>query len=747
MADHFSCPHCNRTIPRSGSDSPPPNCPGCGARITCQRCGSTLKPGETPTSDSYCLQCRAQVPDSDTELFEPSPRPPAEHTLQLPGFEVRGELGRGGMGIVYRARQLSLQREVAIKVLPPPLAANPHLLDRFRNEAAVAAGLVDSHILPVFDVQEIQGVPVIIMPLVEGSDLGRIIADRAQVKRGRPPATPHQWALLDDREYLGRILPLLDQIIATVAALHKAGVLHRDLKPSNVLVDERGNHWLSDFGLARLEEQGAGTRTGAGLGTPGYMSPEQAGGEEELDERADLFSLGVSLYQTLTLELPYGKRVGTVRPREPARPSRRQPLLSKDFDAVILKTLEWDREQRYRTAGALQEDWQRVRQGLLPKAQLAGTVRLAARWTRRHAGTILAVTAIALLAVALVAALWPNDLVVYRTVRLQTDPKDARVALVPIDPETGEYLADKALRPRERTPLIIHRVPAGEYLVIVALDSGEFHEVFRTVPRPGQSPEFFRIRQWVEEAGQVVLPAIRIPRRDIVAGMVPFAGGRFTMGSADVRENPAHAETVEPFYLDSKEVSVAEYRAAAGSGQLHKWFDTAAPSHAVCWVNFDQAASVAEVIGKRLPDEFEYEFAATNGGKTRFPWGNERRVGDWKYGPGGSDPSERTLSKPHAYGLYSNVAEWTTSVLTLPKEGVPAAPGGATQKQPTRFPHGRVVRGGPFPVAGGTPAERAGTLEYEWEPRFRFAVARDHAYAGLGFRCARSQKPRFLSPQ
>src|SRR5205823_6411677 len=112
---------------------------------------------------------------------------------------------------------------------------------------------------------------------------------RAAVREGNRPARPHAWALLDDRAYLEQMLPVLDQVVSAVAALHRAGVLHRDIKPSNVLIDEWGKPWLSDFGLARLEEEGVGTLTGQGMGTPGYTSPEQGDGAKDLDYRTDLF--------------------------------------------------------------------------------------------------------------------------------------------------------------------------------------------------------------------------------------------------------------------------------------------------------------------------------------------------------------------------------------------------------------------------------------------------------------------------
>src|SRR5438132_1364295 len=260
------CPKCEFAMEHATGGTLLSRCPACGQRLTCPRCGSTLRSGAGETARLQCTSCHLDLGEQET-MPEPVLNGAGILPEQLPGFELRGEIGRGGMGIVYRAHQLSLRRDVAIKVLPPVMAGNLAALERFRNEATVAARLVDAHILPVFDVQEVQGLPLIVMPLIEGSDLGRIIRDRIACERGKEVANPHPWALLDDRAYLEHMLPLLDQLISAVTALHRGGVLHRDVKPSNVLVDGKGGVWLSDFGLARLEEHGAGTLLGQGVGT------------------------------------------------------------------------------------------------------------------------------------------------------------------------------------------------------------------------------------------------------------------------------------------------------------------------------------------------------------------------------------------------------------------------------------------------------------------------------------------------
>jgi eukaryotic-like serine/threonine-protein kinase len=299
-------------------------------------------------------------------------------------YEILGELGRGGMGVVYAATQHSLNRRVALKVLSPALVGDPEFLERFRNEAAVAASLMDAHILPVFDVLEARGVPVLVMPLVEGTDLGRIVRARHAVRQGQPPPQPHPWAALDDRAYLDRVLPLLDQIVAAVTAMHEAHVLHRDIKPGNVLVCERGGRQdvakLLDFGLVRADGAHPDgrqlTQDGAIAGTPAYMSPEQAAGGDDLGARSDLYSLGAVAYFLLTGRPPF-VRDGAVQTLaahlgEPVvAPDRHEPGVPADLQAVVLRCLEKEPARRFVGADEL--------------AQALARCACAGRWTRERA--------------------------------------------------------------------------------------------------------------------------------------------------------------------------------------------------------------------------------------------------------------------------------------------------------------------------------------------------------------------------
>lgn len=310
----------------------------------------------------------------------------APPSIQIPGFQILGPIGRGGMGIVFRAIQLSLNREVALKVLRPEFLHDSSRLRRFRNEAKVAASLTDSSLLPLIDVIEFGGVPIMIMPYVEGTDLARILGQRREIwLSGRTELDNcHPWAMLDADGYQEVILPVLDRVVRAVGVLHSAGVIHRDIKPSNVLIDRGGNVWVTDFGLARLIDDASVTREGGQLGTPGYMSPEQWDGCDDLDPRADVFGLGATIYQALTLELPYGSGRIQADSKVARPPSRIQSGVNGDHDLIILKAIEPDRESRYDSAVGFGDDWRLVRGGRPPRASRQTLRQRWLRTARRH---------------------------------------------------------------------------------------------------------------------------------------------------------------------------------------------------------------------------------------------------------------------------------------------------------------------------------------------------------------------------
>jgi serine/threonine protein kinase/formylglycine-generating enzyme required for sulfatase activity len=743
MSIQIACPRCTLIVERDSLDSLPTHCPECWTRLTCPLCRLALTRHPEQAQLIHCSRCEITLAPEDTINANQLTASQVVVPPVIPGFEVRQLLGRGGMGLVYRAYKQSLECEVAIKILTPALADDPRWLDLFREEAKIAAGLLSSHILPVHDIIEVRGSPVIVMPLVEGCNLGKVLEDRILVKDGKPPPQAHPWALLDDKRYLARIFPILDQIVDAVGVLHEAKILHRDIKPNNVLLDARGNAWLSDFGLARKEWQ-LMTKQGRGVGTTGYASLEQWLGKEA-DSRSDVFSLGATLYKALTLCLPYGSSGPNEDSTSPESPSRLQRLLSRDFDVVLHRCLKISPDQRYPSTEKMRDAWYRARSGWLPDD--VGLLRRAIRFIRRHPIAVAAVLTMLFLLGTLGRTLW-YDPTIRRTVYVETDPPGAKIVLVLIDPQTGD---EKIIGPPKVTPATVRRVPVGEYLVEAQLEDGRFHEVYRLVPRPGQdqiNPNMAHLA-WVDHDDESVSwPTITIPDAAVMDSMVEFSGGNFTMGAAHLLGVPPHTHWVYPFYLDQTEVTVAAYRRIKGNNPTTLAGDkTNAPdSHAVTFVSFDQALDCAEKMGKRLPFEEEYEFAATNAGTSSFPWGDDAtRIVDWPIGEVGKPEYDRTATNPPVYGLFSNVAEWTLS-WPRPYPGVNPDISDTFYLPETQAIFGgtRVIRGGPYPVARGDPAPQGKDRRRGWDPRWRYYLQRGEKLPGLGFRCARSVKPRYL---
>jgi serine/threonine-protein kinase len=666
------------------------------------------------------------------------------------GYEVQGILGRGGMGVVYKAYQPRLGRYVALKTLPPAFAADPTRLIRFKKEVMLAARLKNSRILKILHEFEADGVPVVVMEFVDGPDLAKIIRARHAEREQEASGSRSARTQPGDQKYLKAMFPILDQLVAAVASLHEAGIIHRDIKPSNVLVDTSGNVWLSDFGLARELEDAGVSRTGAGaeIGTHGYMSPEAWEGRTDLDRRTDVFGLGVTLYKALALELPYGRKRITAREPLPAPPSMHTGLLTPDEDAVVLKAIEADRSLRFESAVPLQKEWQSVRSGLGTAIRRLGPMRRFSRRLRRHPVAVanLTVLALCLGSLALAFALAPPnafDAQGRRQVTIETRPPGARFAVAKLNSLDG-IPSERPAAAGSTTPARV-RLAAGDYLVVVQWPNGQFHEVYRRVPEPGEGHRPFRHHDWTEDSWKAItLPAIDAPPVGIEKEMAYIEGSSWfdpppdPMAQGSLRGGPVPA-----FYLDRSEVTNAAYARAVGYPPVRPQSDAMAASgeaeHAARYVDFGRALHAAERMGKRLPEDLEFLFAATNGGRDRFPWGSEAPpswVGAAEFGPVGGFAHDRTRSDRPILGLFSNVLEWT---LTRPSAELPTAP----RTTPGTEDFLRVVRGGPHAVSEG---ERV-TSEYEPGAAIRILLPRDDVFKpGVGFRCARSARPRYLAP-
>jgi WD40 repeat protein len=307
-------------------------------------------------------------------------------------YELLEEIARGGMGIVFKARQVSLNRLVALKLISAGTLATEELVKRFKAEAEAAASLSHPNIVPIFEIGDHQGQHYFSMGLIEGPTL-------------RSEISNFKFELSDSR----RAAQLVSTVARAVHYAHQRGVLHRDIKPSNILLDASGEPHLTDFGLAKLVQKDSTlTHTNAVMGTPAYMAPEQARGEtKDVTTAADVYGLGTVLYETLTGSPPFGggtsmETIRQVLEQEPRRPSLFNPELDRDIETICLKCLEKDPLRRYASAEALAEDLDRWHRHEPIQARPSSTLERARKWVRRRP-TIAALGATALLLLLVLA--------------------------------------------------------------------------------------------------------------------------------------------------------------------------------------------------------------------------------------------------------------------------------------------------------------------------------------------------------
>jgi len=373
--------------------------------------------GRTP--EEVCADCLELLPDvrrrwrqmcaveAELDALFPTPRPnpapdydsfPFRNSVvdlpRIPGYDVEALLGRGGMGVVYKARHRRLNRLVALKMLIAGAYAGPPERARFQREAEAVASLRHPNIVAVYDVGDHEGCPYLTMELLEGGSLAQAMASTPQ------PAL--------------QAATLLIALAEAVQTAHQAGIVHRDLKPANILLTAEGTPKVADFGLARhFEEETALTLSGARVGTPSYMAPEQVTGRTgTIGPAADVYALGGLLYEMLTGRPPFRGETAAETERqvirdEPVSPSRLNTKLPRDLETICLKCLSKEPQRRYASAAALVDDLSRFLGSQPIQARPVGWAERSWRWCQRNPTlTALLVMALALVGLAVGVGFW-----------------------------------------------------------------------------------------------------------------------------------------------------------------------------------------------------------------------------------------------------------------------------------------------------------------------------------------------------
>jgi len=585
-------------------------------------------------------------------------------------YKVLSPLGQGGMGVVYLAEDTILHRKAVLKFLLPQYLAEPELNARLLREARAAAALNHPNIITIYEVGEASNQIFIAMEYVEGESLRDLLARKELT--------------------FTEVFDLASQICEGLSEAHRAGIVHRDLKPSNILLNKNGRVKIADFGLARLEGATKLTVEGALMGTPDYMSPEQAE-SLPLDQRSDIFALGVILYELITRQLPFRGRdtravLRAITEQEPEPLARYKAGGSDGLQRLINRALDKDVETRYQHVEDLLADIKSEKKNLLKPLQtqripVEPTMTIAVppppkiekrvEWKapglrppqprdekpskRRRPIAVVAIAGFALVLLVwwVVSKLMESPFTPAKTsLSIFTTPigatiflNDNLVGITPLQLETE--LADK----------IACRLQKQNF---VTLDTSVF------IAR-GDSAKFSFL--------------LRPP------GMEFIPAGSFLMGSNEFdSEKPEYQVYVDAFYMDKYEVTVAQYQQflnATRGTDPSEWTEQLKNlNRPVVYVNWDDAVAYAKWKGKRLPTEAEWEYAARGGNtgvrgkpKYKYPWGNEAGASQANFDFDGKRELGWENAKyylknvgsyaPNGYGLYDmagNVWEWCSNL-------------------------------------------------------------------------------------
>jgi serine/threonine protein kinase/tetratricopeptide (TPR) repeat protein len=396
--------------------------------IKCPKCDH-----QNPDDTIYCGKCTTPLKSSEeissipTETQEAPKKELTRGSTFASRYEIIEELGKGGMGKVYRVFDNKLEGEVALKLVKPEIASDKKTIERFRNELKLAREIAHRNVCKMYDLGEEKGTHYITMEYIPGEDLKGMIR-----MMGRLGA--------------GKAISIAKQVCEGLAEAHRLGVVHRDLKPSNIMIDKEGNTRIMDFGIARSLEAKGITGAGVMIGTPEYMSPEQVEGKET-DQRSDVYSLGIILYEMVTGRAPFeGDTPFTVGMKHkgeiPQNPKELNTQISDELNRVILRCLEKEKEKRYQTAGEVHSELKNIEKGIpttervIPERKTATSREITVTFQRRWVFIAAPIVIILVAALAFFLLKGGKDV---------TPPENIMLVVLPFEnlgPPEDEYFAD-----------------------------------------------------------------------------------------------------------------------------------------------------------------------------------------------------------------------------------------------------------------------------------------------------------------